>query len=370
MVRTVQITNKPLGELESLADQHQFSGNFLEARRIYKSILSATEDLVIQGRILWKTGNTYNQQWNFGKAVPFYEKAESLLKEAPVSGEKWEWWIELQIDYCYSIIHLRMLELYEAKKQALKAMIEAHGTTLQKARYSYVIFNDLLWRNGWYLLPDETIFVCESLISLASTENNLLLQSVGKNMLAFTLLFRHEPQKARKVAFEVLKLIQQDRSGEEAIRAYCTICFSYRKEGNVIKAKEWCDKAYALADLNKNFTFKAIMDSVVGWAHLKEGNVRLAEELALHSYKAMTKYRYPFLAFSLLPLIAVHVRQNRVYRAVQFAFRLLAPNQSRLPEHINEPLRAAIACWGRKDLAGAKRSLTMAIQRSDEDGFL
>lgn len=359
--------------MELTADQNLFSGKFAQARRLYNKLLSSPgsqNDFLFQGRILRKIGNSYNQQWRFKEAEVFYENAEQALLKVRESKIVRSEWIELQIDYCYVIMHLRKIALYEEKKEKLKSLIELQGTILQKARYSYIIFNDLLWKNGWYMLPDETVIVCERMIAIAQSENNLPIKLTVQNMLGFTHLFRHEFLKARTVAFEILDNINREEYGEEMIRAYCTLCFSYRKEKNVEKTKEWTTKAYKVADFNKNTTVRYLMDSISAWLQLKDGDLAKATDLAKESYNGMTKYRYPFLAFSLLPLIAIYTRQNKIHMAVQCAFRLFAPNQQKIPDDIGMHLKKAIACWGKDDIATAKLALNEAVQQADEMGIL
>ncbi|MFT3750926.1 MAG: hypothetical protein QM768_21610 [Agriterribacter sp.] len=260
--------------------------------------------------------------------------------------------------------------LFEKKKEKLKSVIEIYGDLSQKARYSYIIFTDILWKNGWYMLPDETIMICEGIINLAEAENNFNIKITLQNILAFTFLFRHEFKKAREIGFEIVNAVGENSFGEEIIRAYCTICFSYRKEKNIEKAREWVAKAYNAADFSKNQTFKYLMDSIVSWIYLKEGNPGKAKKNAIASYKWMTKYRYPFLAFSLLPLIAINTGQNKIHQAIQYAFRMLAPNQQKVSDKINQPLKTAIMYWGRNDIKNAKHFLKEAIRQADENGFL
>ncbi|MCC6289398.1 MAG: hypothetical protein IT249_16080, partial [Chitinophagaceae bacterium] len=192
-------------------------------------------------------------------------------------------------------MHLRKVKLFEAKKEKLQSAVEAYGNLSQKARYSYVIFTDILWKNGWYMLPDETIMICEAIINLAKAENDNNIKITLLNMLGFTYLFRHEFKKARKIGLEILEDIGKNSFGEEIIRAYCTICFSYRKEKDVENARNWVAKAYNAVYFSKNQTFKYLMDSIVSWIHLKEGNLRKAKKSAMDSYKGIKKYRYPFL---------------------------------------------------------------------------
>jgi len=354
------------------ADQHLFAGRFAEARRMYNRLLfsAPVNDYLLKGRILKKTGDSYNQQWRFNDAVSAYEKAEEALMKLPESEPMRNEWIELQIDYCYVLMHLRKVTRYEEKKERLKPVIEAHGSLLQKIRYAYVILTDLLWKNGWYTLPDETIIVCERIINLAQEANNLQVKLSVQNILAFTYLFRHEFIKAREISFEILSHIRKGEYAEEVLRAYCTICFCYRKENDLEKTRKWVRKAYEVADFSKNLTFRYLMDSISGWIHLKDGDLQKAGHFAMQSYHGMTKHRYPFLAFSLIPLIAIHIRQNKIHKAIQFALRLLVPNQQRITDKVNQPLKAAIRCWGNNDLNGARQFLEEAVKQADENGFL
>ena len=357
--------------IELTADQHLFAGKFDQARRLYNRLLShhAQNDL-FKVRILRKIGNTYNQQWRFRDAASAYEKAELAFLKTPGSEACWNEWIELQIDYSYVSMHLRKVELYEEKKEKLKQVIEVHGNSMQKIRYTYVIFTDLLWKNGWHMLPDETVLVCERAINLAQKENNLPVKLTVQNMLGFTYLFRHEFVKARNISFEILSNIREGEYAEEILRAYCTICFCYRKENDLEKTREWVRKAYEVADFSKNLTFKYLMDSITGWIYLKEKNLQKAKKFAMLSYKGMSKYRYPFLAFSILPLIAIYTQQNNTHMAVQYAFRLMAPNQQRVPDEVYSHLKEAISHWGMNNMRRAKQALEAAVQVAEKMSVL
>ncbi|PVD49462.1 hypothetical protein DC498_24910 [Terrimonas sp.] len=348
------------------------AGKFSAARKLLSKLLKAIpkQDHLAIARIYHKIGNTYNQQWQFKAAEPFYEKAELALMKVKEPEQMWFGWIELQIDYSYVVMHLRKVVLYEQKKEKLKSAIEIYGNLSQKARYSYVIFTDILWKNGWYMLPDETIMICEGIINLAEKENNLAIKITLQNILAFTYLFRHDFQKSRKIALEILNTLGENGFGEEIVRAYCTICFSYRKERDIALAREWTAKAYKAADFNKNATFKYLMDSITSWIYLKEGNLQEAKKSAMRSLKEIIKYRYPFLAFSLLPLITIYTSENKIHKAIQFAFRMLAPNQQKVSDKINQPLKTTIMYWGKGDMKNAKNFLKDAIHHADENGFL
>ncbi|MBX3257776.1 MAG: hypothetical protein KF862_26845 [Chitinophagaceae bacterium] len=295
-------------DIESIADQNLFSGKCVIARRQYNQMLSACREngYLFKARILRKIGTTYNRQWRFREAVSLYEESEANLQKTEENAERWNEWIELQIEYHYCTMHVTMGIFDEVRKSKIRAIIKAYGTPLQKIRYSFVIYTDLLWKNKWYNLPDESIVVCQSLIKAGEAEGDLLTKLVAQNILALAHLFRNEIVKAREVAFEVLDSLTDTQLGEETIRAYCTISFSYRKENNLEKTREWIGKAYEVADFNKNLTFKYLMDSITGWIHLKEGNFQKAKKFALLSYNGMSRRRYPFLAFSLIPLIAIY----------------------------------------------------------------
>ncbi len=359
-------------DTEHTANWHLITGRFAEARQRYNRLLlsAPAKDYLLQGRVLKKTDDSYNQQWRFKEAAMAYEIAEGALMKAPESEAMWNEWIELQIDYCYVLMHLRMVALYEAKKERLKPVIEAHGSILQKGRYAYAIFTDLLWKNGWYMLPDEAVLVCERMINLAEAANNLQVKLSAQNMLGFTCLFLDETAKAINLSFEILSNIPEGEYGEEVLRAYCTICFCYRKENDLEKTRKLVRKAYEVADFSKNLTFGYLMDAISSWIHLKDGGLQKAGYFAMRSYNGMIKNRYPFLVFSLILLIAIHTKQNDIHKAIHFAFRLLAPNQQRVTDKVNEPLKSAIKCWGSHDLKGTGQFLEEAIRQADKNGFL
>ncbi len=371
MVKSIQTTQPDENNSESLADQMLVEGRFDEARKLYKEIWQRSDQSpLIGGRIFRKIGNCYNQQWRFRDAENAYEKAEQYFSKVADSPEKWSEWIYLQIDFCYVVMHLRKSDLYERKKEAVKSKIELYGNLSQKAYYSYIIFNDILWRSGWFMLPDETIILCEAIIRLADAERNMGIKLTLQNMLAFTYLFRHEYKKARGLAFEILDSIKKEEFGEEMIRAYCTICFSYRKERDIEQAKFWIQKAYLVSDFNKNHTFKYLLFSITAWIYLKEGQLQKAKKYALDSYTGIVQNRYPFLSFSIIPLIAIHLQRDQLHEAIQFAFRLLVPNQQRISESINHQLKVAIMYWGKDDNRNARLFLEQAILMADKTGFL
>jgi hypothetical protein len=200
-----------LENMEKKADLLTISGKFSAARKLLNRLLLLIprRDYLSIGRINRKIGNTYNQQWQFKPAETFYAKAELSLMKVKEPAGMWKEWIELQTDYSYVVMHLRKAKLFKKKKEKLKSIIEIHGDLSQKARYISVIFTDILWKNGWYMLPDETIMVCEGIINIAEAENNFFIKITLQNMLAFTFLFRHEFKKAREIGFEYNKGCRQ-----------------------------------------------------------------------------------------------------------------------------------------------------------------
>lgn len=371
MVKTKEARQTVDESRELLADQMAAEGRFGEARKLYKKIWqSSDKTAIVSGRIFRKIGNAYNQQWRFKDAEAAYETAEQYLLTAADSSEKWSEWIDLQIDFCYVLMHLRKLSSFENKKDNLKAQTDVYGDVLQKARYSHIIFTDMLWKYRWYMLPDETVVTCKGFIKLAEAEGNMEAKLSLQNMLAYTYLFRQEFVKARELALEILDNVDERTFGEEVVRAYCTICFSYRWEQNIEQTKVWLQKAYHAAASNKNQTFKHLMYSISGWLYLVEGDLQNAEKYCVDSYDGVVQHSYPFLAYSILPLIAIYVQQNKIHKAVQFAFRLLAPNQLRVSDVINNNLKKSIMCWGKNDIEGARKSLERVIRDVEIRGFL
>ncbi|MBX3257775.1 MAG: hypothetical protein KF862_26840 [Chitinophagaceae bacterium] len=56
--------------------------------------------------------------------------------------------------------------------------------------------------------------------------------------------------------------------------------------------------------------------------------------------------------------------------AVQYAFRLMAPNQQKVPDEIYSHLKEAISHWGMNNTVKARQALEAAVQLADETGVL
>ncbi|MFT3750981.1 MAG: hypothetical protein QM768_21890 [Agriterribacter sp.] len=103
-----------LENMEKNADRLTISGKFSAARKLLHKLLLVIpgRDHLSIGRINRKIGNTYNQQWQFKPAETFYAKAELSLMKVKEPAGMWNEWIELQVDYCYVIMHLRKVSLF------------------------------------------------------------------------------------------------------------------------------------------------------------------------------------------------------------------------------------------------------------------
>lgn len=109
-----------LENIEKNADLLTISGKFSAARKLLHKLLLVIpgRDYLSIGRINRKIGNTYNQQWQFKPAETFYAKAEFSLMKVKEPANMWNEWIELQINYCYVVMHLRKIRLFEKKRKS------------------------------------------------------------------------------------------------------------------------------------------------------------------------------------------------------------------------------------------------------------
>jgi tetratricopeptide (TPR) repeat protein len=358
--------------LYAAADDHAATGNYAEARKIYEEILlNNPQDQRLSRMMYRKTGSTYTAQWAFEEAVPFFEKADALYDlKTEMDEADWQEWMELQIDYCYALHTTHRFDRFKQVAAALKPVIDSRAGNVQKIRYFKVIYNDMLRRWRWFMLPEEALTHCQLIINLAKAEGDVGTEIWAWNILGFTHLFRQETAATRQACHKALELLESFQSDEGISMAYSYIAVSYRKDRDMEGVATWAAKAIDHARQNGNETSLKLNLALVGWLALKNGELEEAERIFVETLEFFHAFRHPFLPVCLLPLISISLQKNDVPKAAEYAFMLLHPEVQQLPEDITQLLAKGIDNWGENDLEGAARHFSAAIELADKQGYL
>jgi hypothetical protein len=347
-------------------------GNFEEARaEISKMISSPAESNYTRALLYGKMGKSYTAQWRFYDAVPFFQKSIRLLLSKNHRGKEWDFhYISIHLEYCFALHTTRSFSAYTHTMQQLKPIIESHGDNNQRIQYLRLIYMDMLVRYRWFMLPDEAMVVCRSLVTLAKAQKNIVIETDGLNNLSFTYMLNRQPAECRKYALQAIELMGTSDNDEAKNMAYSYMCGSYRQEKSLEATEQWHKILNAHVERNKNPVSQMLSDSMLAWIYYAKGNFELSEKTSLGVFKYMIKQRFPFLPVCSFLLLALNLKKNRLPACIQQAFILLHPNIQQIPKPIADLLRAGIRTYYLNEPAQAKKHFSEAIDKADSLGYL
>jgi len=347
-------------------------GNFEEVRASISNMISwPAESNYTKALLYGKMGKSYTAQWRFYDAVPFFKKSIRLLLSKSQRGKEWDFhYINIHLEYCFALHTTRSFSVYAHTMQQLKPFIENHGDSNQKIQYLRIIYMDMLVRYHWFMLPDEAIVVCRSVVTLAKAQQNIQIEADGLNNLSFTYMLNRQPAECRKYALQALELMSTGDHDEAKNMAYSYICGSYRQEKNLEATEQWHKILAAHVKNNKNPVSQMLSDSMLAWIYYVKGNFELSEKTSLRVFKYLTQNLFPFLPVCSFLLLALNLRKNRLPDCIQQAFLLLHPNIQHIPKSISYLLKVGIRAYYLNEPAQSKKHFSEAIDQADSSGYL
>ena len=105
---------------------------------------------------------------------------------------------------------------------------------------------------------------------------------------------------------------------------------------------------------------------------MKEGKIQEAETLAQDALARLTqsKVTYVFNWLALFPLIDIHLKNQRLDQATEFAREIVAPEQQRLPEALSAALEQAVSSWEANNPESALEQIHVALELARQLGQL
>ena len=153
------------------------------------------------------------------------------------------------------------------------------------------------------------------------------------------------------------------------VRALTYLAVVARRRGEPEAVSCLAGGALELATAGSMPEYMCIAHGNLAWAAWRRRDVDQARIDAEASWAALQRATaVPFFWIGVLPLLAVRTGQGDVAGCMDPAGRLLAPDQMKLPDDLEEPLAGAVEAWEAGDVAAAGDLLRTAVARAEESG--
>ncbi len=330
---------------ESMADVLELVGRHDEAAQEYGRALDdrPPDEPVARARLLRKAGGVLRVQRRRDDSLRAYDRAEAELGEPP--AEKSEaWWQErtavelgrVMLDYFLSDTD----ELAQ-RLSGSRPLIEAHGTPLQRGRL-FATLALLGFRRERYAPSDETVAVARRAWEAVNESDDLAERVDIQFCYGFALLWAGRYAEAEGRLTEVLTLAE--RIGDTTTRARCVayLALLERRRGRVDAAREWAERAMAVAAEGGMLEYTAAAHAHLAWCDLRDGDLDAAEDHARESRALWEKLGGPYRLLAWIPAwpaLGVAVARGRRADALDLARFLLDPERQPMPEGIAAELR-------------------------------
>jgi len=363
---------------ERLGDVLGFVGRHAEAREAYgKALAEAHQDPCLDpARLHRKSGKTCEIQHLYAEALERYALAKAALGDAPHERVDawWDEWLQIQIERITTYYWLADVERIREGIEAVRPVVELHGTALQRGRF----FQSLIQRNLWlerYVPSTETVRWARAFFAIFETasevhEAHWIL--TAHCTLAIVLMLHGDLDEAEEQMAKAMH--KAERVGDLEMHARCLMYMTViqRRLGRVDALGGLCERSLSVARAAQMSEY--IGAALGNWAclALKRGDRAEAERAAreaLSHWKQLSRV-YPFEWLARVPLTRGLLTQGNIEGAVEQAKAMLDAQQLRLPRALSGALESAVAAFeeGRPDQA--RKALSSALRIARRRGFM
>ena len=284
-------------------------------------------------------------------------------------------WLELMVDArALWHLHLKQAEPAQAVLSAAYRVLEARGA----ASLWPIYYRHLAWQRALashWRIDDEVIAMARKAVAAATSggDDPDIYGEKGRGAIAWAtlylgwfLLMRGDLEEAEDNLQR--SLVIAEGSGDILLLAgdlYCLEVVGLRRHDHetVRRIAPEAEAAALLVGLPEMASVAKGCRAWLAWQDEDlESVLKLADEAAAHLQRppvgllSIWKWTY------LWPVIAVHLHNKQVGKAVEAGNQMLEPPQQRLPDELEATLKSARTAWASKEVGTAKDLLYYALE--------
>lgn len=243
-----KIDYKPgaLKTMRSLANAYRIEGKFDSALYYYTNALAFSEknsDSLNIGLSLFNIGSTYRLMAKFDSAIHYCLKGAKILESSGDKAVLTKMYNGLQLLY-YSLPNYEKAVFYGEKAVLQARALKDDNLLLQSLSNLSMSYKDLQQL-------DRAINALMEALILAEKSGDIYSGSAILLNLGGVYLEKKDYPLLRKFALKSLELHRQIGAKDGECTSLRALAISYLQQGNYKLAKDYAEKAYAIADSNK-----------------------------------------------------------------------------------------------------------------------
>ena len=355
------------GICESLGSIMHRLSRFDAAVDAYRRGLAVAQDASQRARLRALWCDAEEGAHRYPEALAQCDLAEQELGPASDPPEK-DWlsaWVAVQQARMSVLYWLDDTETYARLIEQVRPLVEAHGSTDQRAGF-LINLTSFLLRRDRYRVTDETVEAARAAYAAAQqTDPSPFWWAVFD--LGFAVLWHGDLDEATVILRESLS--QGKRRGDLTVqsRALTYLMAAGRKRGDVEEVRKAIPAVIERAREASLPEYEAMAIANRAWVAWRSGDAEKAEtdaQAALRIWEGLP-VRYLFDWMALWPLLAMALACGRVEEATGYARRMLPPPQQLLQEPVQNLIENAVDAW---DAAPADRNRRAAPSRRTRSG--
>ncbi|MBL8203279.1 MAG: hypothetical protein JNM09_03555 [Blastocatellia bacterium] len=366
----------------ALAQLYEDTGDLLEilgqhnaAKEQYAAALGlvASSEKIWSARLLRKTANASTAQDERGEAFQNYAEAEEVLGIAPgENADDWyREWLQIQLERNWAFYAWSKVEELSASIERTRPVLERYGSPAQRAAFfhSRVYLSQRLHR---YLIPPEDTAHTETALFAAQQSGDLRSIAHANWIRGVALLLGSDLAAAEVHLQTSLRIVEQVGDLTTEIKCLTYAVVLYRRKGNVAVTRQLLPRLFQIATDGKMDGYVAAAKATEAWLAWREGQIAKALEegkAALEIWERIP-WVYPFRWQALWILIAGTLRQGQMAETVNYAQKLMSPEQMALPDTLNANLEAGIRAWEADRTAASRQYFEVAVSDATSQGYL
>ncbi len=326
--------------LERIGDIYAIVGRHEEARATYRTILTRTPAPPCRrrGDLLRKIGDSLYTQHQHDLALANYRAAEARLEDGAENPEpaRRKAWIELQLSLLGLYYGTAANEELSNLIQALRPVVEAHGTPVQRAKFLEGVALDGMRRDR-YTTSDATLADQRAALAAWRETKDQGGTANSQFSVGFCLLWRRELAGA-EAALQAA-LTQATTIGHARVRLLCVTYLAVleRFRGDLAQTAHYAERTLALAEQTGIQFYIGMAKANLAWVATRHQHPAEAAWLCREALALMPP-AYPFRWAALWPQFGLALSRNDRPGALECARQLLDPGQQRLPAELTRLL--------------------------------
>lgn len=356
---------------QKLGDLLHLSGRYAEARSAYDGSLGLIpkEDRLARAAMRLKIGNAWRDQYRYEEAFAEYAAAEAELNLTANEAvpDLWQAWVQIKMDQFQTHYWLAQIPEMFRLMEAIRPVIERHGSSGQRARIHQLMAIATLRRDR-LVATDEHVGHARSY--LAAVEASSL--PAAHFQLGYILLWHNDLEGAEAELLAALE--SAERTGDRSLEARCLTYLTIlkRKCQQVEAVQSYVERSRQVALAVQMPDYMGVAEANLAWLAWRAGD---PAEARAHGQKALEEWRRTPIAFgaqwtALWPLIGAALVAGQVPEALEHGRAVLDPLQQRSPEPLEAALEAAVRAGDPSDLAAAQAALEGALDSARALGYL